>query len=61
MKLDVVFAPLSGQNADPSRDKGGIRVYWIADAKAAPPSRRTERRAAGVPADAIARLCEPAA
>jgi hypothetical protein len=33
-KGDVVFAPLSGQNADPSRDKGGIRVYWIADAKA---------------------------
>ena len=30
-KGDIVHAPLRGQDADPSRDKEGLRVYWIAD------------------------------
>jgi len=30
-KGDIVRAPLRGQDADPSRDRDGLRVYWIAD------------------------------
>lgn len=28
---DGLEAPLRGQDADPDRDKGGIRVYWVSD------------------------------
>ncbi|MCB9729182.1 MAG: hypothetical protein H6746_11975 [Deltaproteobacteria bacterium] len=28
---DTLEAPLRGQDADPERDKGGIRVYWVSD------------------------------
>jgi len=33
-KGDVIHAPVRGSDADPSRDKDAVRVYWVADPKA---------------------------
>jgi tetratricopeptide (TPR) repeat protein len=45
---DGLEAPLRGQDADPDRDKGGIRVYWVSD----PTAIRLQRG----PAEIAARL-----